>query len=97
MQALAQTLRNLADTLEAGPPDVRRTTQAQRVEVRRGNWVNLGAPNGYVSKCGHGRVTWNGRRWIAFIDGEKVGRTYGYKTSFKARRACGSIMYRRAA
>ena len=96
MSNLVNVLRTLADHLDAGPPVQRRATQAAKVTQRRvSRWTDLGAPNGYISVCGQGRVLWTGRRWIATINGVRVGRTYN--SSRAARRACGGYLYRQAA
>jgi hypothetical protein len=88
---LVETIKQLqteVEKLQAGPPEVRRPTQERRVaEKREAVWVNLGSPNGYAHPSGRARVLWNGGRWIAYVDGKKLRKTY--RSSYAARVAAG--------
>jgi len=92
MKALVDTIANLQTQVEAftkaGPPAQRRATQQRKVEEKRAPvWINLGSPHGYVHPSGRAKVEWDGRYWVASVDGKRLKKSY--KKSFSARVAAG--------
>jgi hypothetical protein len=92
IQALAAQIAALTEQvskLTAGSPEERREKQAEVQKARRYEavWRDLGAPNGYVHPSGRARVEWNGRRWVAYVDGRKLRKSY--RQSYNARVAAG--------
>jgi hypothetical protein len=72
----------------AGEPEARRETQARvQAERRVAVWIDLGAPSGYIHPSQRAKVEWNGRRWVAYVDGVRLRKTY--RKSFNARVAAG--------
>ena len=92
LKTLVDTIAKLQTQVEAltqaGPPAQRRATQRSKVEERRAPvWINLGSPNGYVHPSGRAKVEWDGRRWVATVDGKRLRKSY--PKSYNARVAAG--------
>jgi hypothetical protein len=93
IQALAAQIAALTEQVSrltaAGSPEERREKQAEVQKARRFEpvWRDLGAPNGYAHPSGRARVEWNGRRWVAYVDGRKLRKSY--RQSYNARVAAG--------
>lgn len=85
VSAIEQLQRQIQNVTSA---NARRERQGQAQSVRReAVWHNLGAPHGYVHPSGRAKVVYDGKRWVAYVDGRRLRKTY--RKSFNARVAAG--------